>query len=139
MGLFKSRCLRMPRGVKSMSSPSTLELGNVELVGVLTQIDVDRQRLGHADGIGELDGAAIGETGSHDVLGEVARGVGGRAVNFGGILTGKGAPAMRSRSAIGIDDDLATGEPAIPIGSADEELTRGIDVPDGLLTDPIGG
>src|SRR6516164_4854668 len=106
----------------------SLELGNVELVGVLTEIDVDRQRLGYTDGIGELDGAAISETCRHHVLGEIARGVGSRAVNLGGILAGKSAPAVRSRPPVGVDDDLATGEPAIPIGSADEELTRRIDV-----------
>jgi len=41
------------------------------------RVDIERQRLGDADRIGELDGAALGEARRDDVLGEVARGVGG--------------------------------------------------------------
>src|SRR3954454_18320332 len=48
------------------------ELALVHLAGVV-EIHVDRQGLGHADGVGELQGATVGEAGSHHVLGEVAR------------------------------------------------------------------
>src|SRR5690606_13827212 len=55
------------------------ELGFLDLAGAV-QIDIDRQRLGDADGVAELDRGTVGETGGDDVLGEIARGVGGRAV-----------------------------------------------------------
>ena len=41
------------------------------LAGGVVQVDIDRQRLGDADGIGELDGAAPGKAGGDDILGEV--------------------------------------------------------------------
>lgn len=41
------------------------------------QVDIDRQRLSDADGVGELDRAAVGKAGGDDVLGEVAGGIGG--------------------------------------------------------------
>ena len=81
----------------------------VDLAGAV-QVDIDRQRLGDADGVGELDGAALGEAGGDDVLGEVARGIGGRAVDLGRVLAGEGAAAVRGGAAIGVDDDLAAGQ-----------------------------
>ena len=101
------------------------------------QVDIDRQRLGDADGIGELDGAAPGKAGGDDILGEVAGSIGGRAVDLGRVLAGEGAAAMRSSAAVSIDDDLAPGQPAIAIRTANIEFAGGIDVPDGVLGDPV--
>ena len=112
-----------------------LELGLVDLAGAV-QVDIDRQRLGDADGVGELDRAAVGEAGRDDVLGEIARGIGGRAVDLGRILAGEGAAAMRRRAAIGVDDDLAAGEAAVAVRAADDELAGRVDVPDRLVGDP---
>jgi hypothetical protein len=36
------------------------------------QVDIERERLGDADRVGELDRAALGEAGGDDVLGQVA-------------------------------------------------------------------
>ena len=120
----------MPRGDRRMSCGSScFELVLAHLAGAV-QIDIDRQRLGDADGVGELQRAAVGETGGDDVLGEIAGGVGGRAVDLGRVLAGEGAAAMRSRAAIGVDDDLAAGEAGVAVGAADEELAGRIDVPD---------
>ena len=95
------------------------------------QIDIDRQRLGDADRVGELQRAAVGEPGRDDVLGEIAGGVGGRTVDLGRILAGEGAAAVRRRAAVGVDDDLAAGEAGVAVGAADVELAGRIDVPDG--------
>src|SRR5690606_11065080 len=46
----------------------------VDLAGTV-QVDVDRQRLGDADRIRKLNGAAVGQARRNPVLGEVARGV----------------------------------------------------------------
>ena len=97
------------------------------------QVDIDRQRLGHADGVGELDRAAIGKTRRDDVLGEIARGIGGRTVDLGRILAREGAAAVRGRAAVGVDDDLAAGQAAVAVGTADDELAGRVDVPDGVL------
>ena len=120
------------------SRQGLLELGLVDLAGAVG-IDVDRQRLGDADGIGQLDRAAVGETRRHHVLGEVARRISGRAVDLGRVLAGERAAAMRRRAAVRVDDDLAAREPAIAVGAADEELARRVDVPDRVLADPALG
>src|SRR5205085_4219600 len=71
------------------------------------RVDVERERLGDADRISELDGAAAREACGDDVLCKIARGICGRAVDFRGILAREGTAAVGSRAAIGIDDDLA--------------------------------
>ena len=74
------------------------------------RVDVERQRLADTDRISELDRAAPGKTGGDDVLGEIARGISGRAVDLGRVLAREGAAAVRGRAAIGVDDDLAAGD-----------------------------
>ena len=123
--------LRMPRGVRSMTSPSAFSIaGFVHLAGAVG-VDIDRQRLGDADGIGELDGAAVGDARRDDVLGQIARGIGRRAIDLGRVLAGEGAAAVRRRAAVGVDDDLAAGQPGVAVGTADDELAGRVDVPDG--------
>ena len=126
----------MPRGERFIDlHQRRLELALVDLAGAV-QVGVDRQRLGDADGVGELQRAAVGEAGGDDVLGEIARGIGGRAVDLGRVLAGEGAAAVRRRAAVGVDDDLAAGEAAVAVGAADEELAGRVDVPDRLRRDP---
>ncbi len=93
------------------------------------QVNIDRKWLGNTDGVGKLDRAAISKIGGNDILGEVARCIGGRAVNLGRVLAGECATAMRSGTTVGIDDDLATRQTRITIGPANDELARWIDVP----------
>ena len=114
-----------------------LQLGLLDVAGAM-QVGVDRQRLGDADGVGELQGASVGEAGGDDVLGEVAGGIGGGAVDLGRILAGEGAAAMRGRAAVGVDDDLPPGQAAVAVGAADEEFSGRVDVPDGVLGHPAG-
>src|SRR5579859_1668558 len=108
-----------------------LELVLRNLAGAVG-VDIDRQRPRHADRIGELQRAAVGETRRDDVLGDVARRISRRAIDLGRILAGEGAAAMRGRAAIGVDNDLAAGQAGIAVGTTDVELAGRIDVPDGL-------
>jgi hypothetical protein len=94
-------------------------------------VGVDRERPRHANGVGKLEDAALGEAGGDDVLGEVAGGVGGGAVDLGRVLAGEGAAAVRGRAAVGVDDDLAAGEAGVAVRTADDELAGRVDVPDG--------
>src|SRR5262249_51254070 len=73
------------------------------------------------------DRAAFGNAGGDDVLGEIARGIGGRAVDLGRVLAGEGAAAGRGVAAIGVDDDFAASEAAVPVGAADYEIAGRID------------
>src|SRR3546814_64370 len=91
------------------------------------RVDIERQRLGHADSIAELDSAALGKACGNDILGEIAAYIRGGTVNLGRVLARKGAAAMRSRAAIGVDNDLATSQTSVDIRPADFEKARGID------------
>src|SRR3546814_3925623 len=84
--------------------------------------------LGHADSIAELDSAALGKACGNDILGEITAYIRGGTVNLGRVLARKNAAAMRSRAAIGVDNDLATRQTSVAIRPANFEKARGIDV-----------
>ncbi|KAG0773045.1 hypothetical protein G6F22_015217 [Rhizopus arrhizus] len=65
--------------------------------------------------------------GGHNVLGHVARGVGGRTVDLGRILARERAAAVRACAAVGVDDDLAAGQAAIALRAADDEAAGRVD------------
>jgi len=70
---------------------------------------------------------------------QVARGIGGGAVDLGRVLAREGAAAMRGRATIGIDDDLAPSQAAIAVGAADDETAGRVDVELGLFAHPALG
>src|SRR5690606_32179067 len=80
----------------------------------------------------------VREAGGPDVLGNVARQIGGRTVNLGGVLAGEGTATVARVAAVGVDDDLASGQAAVTVGAADHEAAGGVDVELGLLVDPLG-
>src|SRR5690606_21853191 len=81
--------------------------------------DRDRGRLGHADGVGNLHFATVGQAGGNHVLGDVARGIGGRAVDLRRVLAGERTTAVAGPAAVGVDDDLAAGQAAVAHRAAD--------------------
>ena len=89
--------------------------------------DHQRDRVGDADRVGDLDLAAIREAGGDDVLGHVAGRVGGRAVDLGGVLAREGAAAVAGGAAVGVDDDLAAGQAGVAHRAADHELAGRVD------------
>src|SRR5690606_41367797 len=80
----------------------------------------------------------VREAGGPDVLGNVARQIGGRTVSLGGVLAGEGTATVARVAAVGGDDDLASGQAAVTVGTADHEAAGGVDVGLGLLVDPLG-
>lgn len=101
-------------------------------------VDRDVHRACHADGVGHLDLALARQAGGHDVLGHVARGVGGAAVHLGWVFAAEGAAAVGAGTAVGVDDDLAAGQAAVTLGAAHDEAARGVDQVLGVLQ-PLGG
>ena len=91
-------------------------------------VDHDRQWLGNADGVGQLDFAAVGQTGGDHVLGDPARGIRGGTVDLGAVLATKGAAAVTAVAAVGVDDDLAAGEARVAHGAAHDKATGGVHV-----------
>ncbi|MPL97127.1 hypothetical protein SDC9_43315 [bioreactor metagenome] len=102
-------------------------------------VGIDRQRFRHADRIAHLDQALLRQPRRNDVLREVARRIGGRAVDLGRVLAREGPAAMRRGAAIGVDDDLAAREPRVAIRPADHEGARRVHPPFGLVGDPALG
>src|SRR3546814_13525521 len=90
--------------------------------------DRDAGRLGDADGVADLHLAAVGQARGDHVLGDVARGVGGRAVDLGRVLAGERAAAVAGPAAVGVDDDLAPGQAAVAPRAADHQLAGRVDV-----------
>ncbi len=86
-------------------------------------VDVHANRLGNADGIGELDLTTSGQARRHDVLRDVTCIVGGGAIDLGRILAAEGTATMAAHAAVGIDDDLATCETRVTHRPADDETT----------------
>ncbi len=70
------------------------------------RIDQQRNRIGHADRVSQLDFTALGQSRRNDVLRDVARGIRGAAINFCRILAAERAAAVAGISAVGIDDDF---------------------------------
>ena len=64
----------------------------------------------HADGISKLHFAALGQTGSHNVLRDVARHVGSGTIHLRRILAAECAATVTTHAAVGVDDDLAAGQ-----------------------------
>ena len=90
--------------------------------------DGDRDRVRDADRVRDVDLGAVGEPAGDDVLRHVARRVGRRAVDLRRILAREGAAAVPSRAAVGVDDDLAPGEPGVAHRPAEHELARRVHV-----------
>ena len=101
------------------------------------RLDLDRERMRDPDRVGDLDLAAVGEARGDDVLRDVAGGVGGRAVDLGRVLAGEGAAAVAGRPAVGVDDDLASGEPGVAHRPADDEPPGRIHVDEVLVLEPL--
>ena len=81
--------MRMLRGVRPPSFAITENRLFDHVVGHrpgVMRIDIKRKRLGHADGIGDLDGAARGQPRRHHVLGKITGDVGRRTVDLGRVL-----------------------------------------------------
>ena len=84
-----------PRGVqRERLADQAGDLGVGDLAGA-EGVDVDADRLGDADGVGELDLALLGQARGDDVLGHVAGHVGGRAVDLRGVLPLNAPPPCR--------------------------------------------
>ena len=117
----------MPFGVSLKFSRTSDDEHLFRHLARAVRVDQHRDRLGDADGVGELHGAAIGQIGRDDVLRDVARHVARRAVDLRRILARERAAAVRGRAAVGVDDDLAAGEAGVAVRAADHEAAGRVD------------
>ena len=96
-------------------------------------VDQNRHWVCHPDRVGDLDGAAVRQTGCHHILGEVSRGISGRAIDLGRILPRERSAAVWRVATIGVHDNLAAGEAAVAVGPADDEIAGRVDQKIGWL------
>lgn len=116
-----------------------LHEGLLVILGGAVSIDVDGERVGDTNGVGELDADTVAEVVGHEGLGDPAGGVGGGTVDLGAVLAGEGTASVGAPTSVGVDDDLSAGEAGVTVGSADDEAAGGVDVVDGLLIEVLGG
>nr|GFC25831.1 hypothetical protein [Tanacetum cinerariifolium] len=76
----------------------------------------------------------LGHASGYQVFGDVARGVGRRAVHLARVFARKRATAVRALAAVGVHDDFAAREARVAVRAANDELARGVDV----VRDAIG-
>jgi len=90
-------------------------------------LHADRDRMREADRVGDLQLAALRETCGDDVLRHVAGRVRRRAVDLGGVFAGEGTAPVPGHAAIGVDDDLPSGDARVAHRPAAHEAARWID------------
>src|SRR5262245_64435885 len=91
-----------------------------------------------ANCVAELDLTLPGEARGDDILGDVPRDVSSRAIDLGRVLAAEGAASVPSAATVGIDNDLAPGQPAVPVRPTDQEAASRVDVAlDPAVRDPV--
>lgn len=91
-------------------------------------LDKEREGLSDTNGVRELDKSTAGQLGGNERLGDPARKVGSGAVDLGVVLSRESTTTVGSPTAVGVDDDLTTGQTGITLGSTDDEETRRLDL-----------
>ena len=91
-------------------------------------IDGNRNRIRNTNGISDLDFTAAGQTGSNDVFGNVSCSIGSGTIHLRRIFSGKCSTSMTSHSSIGVNDDFASCQSTISLGSSNFKDSSRVDV-----------
>ena len=89
----------------------------------------------HTDGISHLHEHFVGNSGSHHVLGDVAGGIGSRAVNFRWVFSRESTTTVSAFSSVGINDDFASGEAGVAVWATNHEFSCGVHVENEAVVD----
>ncbi len=87
----------------------------------------ERERVRHTNRVGDLQLEALRQAGRDDVLGDIARRIGRRAIHLCRILAAERPAAMARHAAVGVHDDLAPRQAGVAHWPADGEAARRID------------
>ena len=108
----------------------------IELLGILRsagvvagapRVDGDGDRLGDADRIRNLNLGGAGDSAQDDLARYVAGEVGRGAIHLTWILAGEGAAAVPGVTAVSINDDFTSRDPAVALGTTGIKYPRRID------------
>src|SRR5918994_4848249 len=94
--------------------------------GGAERLDHHAHGMGHPDGVGNLHHAPRGEPGRDEVLRHPPGGVGRGTVHLGCVLARERTAAVRGRTPVGVDDDLASGQARVALGPPGHEPSRGV-------------
>src|SRR6266576_1933366 len=101
------------------------------------RLDENGHRLRDPDRVRDLDLATLGKPGCDEVLRDVTRRVGGRAVDLRRVLARERPAAVWSSAAVRVDDDLPPGEPGVAHRPADHELAGRVAEEEVLRLEPL--
>ena len=96
-------------------------------------VNHDRDRVCNADCISQLNLALVGKSGGNNVFRDPACCIGCTAVDLGRVLAGESAAAVTGISAVGVDNDLASGQAGVAGRTADDKSAGRVDKITGLL------
>ena len=123
----------IPRGVSLKAIPEhLLDFFFGDLSGS-ERIDHQRDRLGDSDRVGQLNLGALCDSRGHDILGQIPGHVRGASIHLGRVFAGKSAAAVMAVTAVGIDDDLASRQAAVSLGTSDSKPSGRVYVVTGIL------
>ena len=91
-------------------------------------VHIDTHRVGHTDGVAQLNQNLVGHTGSHHVLGDMTCRIGSRAVHLRGVLAAESAAAVSPLASVSVHDDLTACQAGVAVGTTNHELACGIHV-----------
>ena len=90
----------------------------------IVAVDVERQRIGNADGVGQLQQTFVGQSGGNHVFSQITQHIGGRTVNLGCVFARKGTAAVRRVAAVVVNDNFAAGQGGIAARAPDARYRR---------------
>ena len=89
-------------------------------------VDMDREGIGEADSVRDLEESSVAEASSDQGLGHVAGVVGCGSVDLGRVFTGESTTTVGSPATVGVDDNLTASEAGVSSGTTNVELARGV-------------
>lgn len=92
-------------------------------------LNEDGERLGDTNGVRELDKSTASELGVDEGLGDPTGEVGSRAVDLAVVLAGEGTTTVGTPATVGVNNDLAASETSVTLGTTNDEVTRGLNLP----------
>src|SRR6201982_3681599 len=121
---------RIDNALRSQLEVRPDQVGNDRRIdlGSPERFNQNTHRFGDADRIRQLNFALIGETRRDNVFGNVTRHVGRGPIHLGRIFAAESAAAMASHAAVGVHDDLATGQTGVAHRAADHKSPRGVEM-----------
>lgn len=138
-GLLEVELLDNDSGTEVPVVADNVDELEVRLLAGAVGVDKDGEGLGDTDGVRELDEGTLGEAGGDKRLGDPTGSVSSGTVDLGEVLSGEGTTTVGTPTTVGVDNDLATSETGVTLGTTNDETPRRLDVVDDLVVEEVLG